>query len=406
MESDLGVGRSVGSTGEASGLERTAPAGDWRDPNVAYVVMVFLAIKVGLLSVILLGSQLLPFNLSLYEVNSVWPLRGLSDLFRPFNTWDTQQYLLLAEQGYGTNPFSDNFYPLYPFAIRALKPVFLGSGLAAAWAIANVVSLLVPVYMYRLARLFWPAKQAVGIVLLLLAFPTGFFLSMAYAESLYLALCLMGLFYLLRKQVVLASICCFLLPLARAQALLFMVPVVVLFLQTALRPKGDIREALRAYLLPAIAAMAGVAAYLLFCLWQLGDPFAGLNAQRFSIAGNSLENLLHPVEWFRRNFVDISLSLHNYTTSWIDRALFVVALPLLVGVWRTQHKALFAYALVTLLVPALAGSFMSYSRHLMLVFPLFMYLGTALPRPELLAIPMFAIQILLVLMHTGGYWVA
>lgn len=391
------------SGGEA---QADAPSTGWADPNLLYVVGLFVAIKAGLLIVILLGNQLLAFNVQLYTANLVWPLVGLPDIFTAFNTWDTQQYLLLAEQGYGTNPFSDNFYPLYPYAIRALKPVFLGSGLAAAWAIANVVSLLVPIYMYRLARLFWPAKQAVGSVLLLLSFPTGFFLSMAYAEALYLALCLMGLFYLMRKQVVAAGICCFLLPLARAQALLFIVPVAVLFLQTALGPKGDFREAMRAYLPPAIATVAGVGAYLLFCLWQLGDPFAGLNAQRFSIAGNSLANLLNPVDWFTRNFVDIELSLHNYTTSWIDRVFFLVALPLLIGVWRTQHKALLAYALVTLLVPALAGNFMSYTRHLMLVFPLFMYLGTALPRPELLAIPMFAVQILLVLMHTGAYWVA
>jgi hypothetical protein len=49
---------------------------------------------------------------------------------------------------------------------------------------------------------------------------------------------------------------------------------------------------------------------------------------------------------------------------------------------------------------------MSYSRHLLMVFPLFMYMGAALPRAELIAIPMFAVQILFVLMHTGGYWVA
>jgi hypothetical protein len=85
---------------------------------------------------------------------------------------------------------------------------------------------------------------------------------------------------------------------------------------------------------------------------------------------------------------------------------FVVALPLLIGVWRTQNRALAAYAIVTLLVPALAGTFMSYTRHLLLVFPLFMYLGSKVPRAELLAIPMFALQILFVLMHTGWYWVA
>ncbi len=90
----------------------------------------------------------------------------------------------------------------------------------------------------------------------------------------------------------------------------------------------------------------------------------------------------------------------------IDRAVFILSALLLVGVYRTQNKALFIYAVITLLVPALAGTFMSQTRMVLAVFPIFMYLGVLLMRSELVAIPMFALQVLFYLLHTGGYWVA
>ncbi|MEO7223375.1 MAG: hypothetical protein ABIY37_12965, partial [Devosia sp.] len=77
------------------------------DPNLLYIVAIFIALKAGLLAVILLGAQLLPYNASLQGYNTAFPLPGLPDVVRPFYTWDTQHYLLLAMQGYGTNAFSN-----------------------------------------------------------------------------------------------------------------------------------------------------------------------------------------------------------------------------------------------------------------------------------------------------------
>lgn len=387
-----------------TGQERASP---WRvaiDPAELYLVWVFLAIKAGLLAVMLLGAGLVP--VASWAIGGIDAAYGdLSRYLRVFITWDTNHYILLADQGYGVRPFSNAFYPLYPWAIRYLSPLFLGNSVATAWVISNAVSLLIPIYLYRLSCLFWPPAQARKMVLLLLAFPTAFFLSVAYSESLFLALCVMAFYYLFKKNILFACILCFLLPLTRAQALLFIVPVVTLFLQTAMGPKGDWWEASKVYLPPVAATGAGIAAYFLFCFWQLGDPFAGIDAQQHSIAQNSIANLLRPGLWFIRNFLTLEPTLHDFTTSLIDRSLFVLSLPVLVGVWRTQHRAIAMYAIVTLLVPALAGNFMSYSRHLMLVFPLFMYLGLKLKHPELLAIPMFAVQVLFVVMHTSGLWV-
>jgi Mannosyltransferase (PIG-V) len=380
------------------------------DPQLRDLLALYLFVKAALILVALLGNHLLPFNWQLYTENLVQDLQGLPEVFRPFNTWDTQHYLLLSQRGYGVNPMSNAFYPLFPYLIWVFTPFFFNKGLIAAWVIANAVSLLVPVYMYKLCCLFWTREQAFRSTVLLLAFPTAFFLSTAYSESLYLAIGLMAFYYLFTQDVWKSCVLCFLFPLARAQALLFLVPLTIIFFQSAVNGKGDaharVTSAARTFLPPMIATVLGMAVYFGFCWWQLGGPFEGLKAQQLYVSNNSLGNVVRLDRWFTSNFVNITLQLHGYANSMIDRAAFILCAPLLVGVYRTQNKALFAYAALTLLIPAFAGTFMSYTRVLMVVFPLSIYLGTRAIRTEYLAIPMFAVQVLFYLLHTGGYWVA
>lgn len=375
------------------------------------LLLLFLAIKAGLVGVALLGHALLPFNQALYQTNLLLDLRGLPGWLRPFNTWDTQHYVMLADRGYGASRFSDAFFPLYPLIIRALKPLFLGHTLLAALFVSNIASLAVPVFMYRIAARFVTPAQAFRATLILLAFPTAFYLSVAYSEALFLALTLMAFYYLLAGQRTVATACCFLLPLARAQALLFVIPIGVMALRDALRHEMGWRQGWRAaarrYALPAAGTVAGLLAYFAFSKWQIGGYLAGLNAHDLYVNHSSLGNLLAPRAWFERNFLNTSFAVHGYTNSIIDRVGFGLALMVLVGVFRQQPKALFAYALVTLLVPALAGSFMSYTRMLLVVFPLFIYLGARWEQSALALVPpFFALQLLFFLMHTGSYWVA
>jgi hypothetical protein len=387
----------------------------WRDrlgmdARAVRLMVLFLSLKAGLLVVALFATRAVPFNLAIYRMNIVLDLEGLPAVFRAFNTWDTQHYLLLAKSGYGVNPMSNAFFPLYPFLIRVFTPFFAGHALLAALFVSNVASLFVPVFMYRLCRLFFDGAASFRATLLLLAFPTAFYLTVAYTEALYLALTLAAFYYLFSGEMRKAAVVCFFLPLARAQALLFVIPIGVMFLLEARARTGDLRERVmapaRKYVVPLAATMLGMVAYLGFCRWQLGGFMSGLDAQRLYVAHNSLGNLLSPVAWYRRNFT-IPLQLHGYTNSWLDRGAFLLAVPVLVGVFRREHKALFAYAAVTMLIPAFAGTFMSYTRMLLPVFPLFIYLGVRFRNSPFILAPMFlALQVLLFVLHTSGYWVA
>jgi len=380
------------------------------EPQLVRLMWLYLAMKASLIAVGLLAGHLLPFNWGLYRTNLLLDIQQLPDWMRPFNTWDTQHYIFLAENGYGVNPMSNAFYPLYPYLIWLTAPLFAGKPLIAAWVVANLVSFLVPVYLYKVARLFFSETLAFRSAMFQLAFPTAFFLSVGYSEATYLALCLMAFYYVFVKDLPKACLFSFLLPLARAQALLFVLPIGVLFLEQCYQGRADmpasVKAAFRAYAPPAVATLLGMAVYFGLCRWLLGGYFDGLKAQQLYVSNNSVGNLLNPYRWFMTNFVDISLQLHTYSTSMIDRAAFILFAPMLIGIYFTQNKALFVYALSTLLIPAMAGTFMSYTRVLMVVFPISIYLGTRSWRTEYLMVPMFALQILFYLMHTGGYWVA
>ena len=180
------------------------------EPQLVRLLALYVTMKVSLVLVGLLGSQMLPFNWGLYRTNLLLDIQQLPDWMRTFNTWDAQHYVFLAENGYGVNPMSNAFYPLYPYLVWTVSPLVAGHPLIAAWLVANTVSLLVPYFMYKLCRTFLDADQSFRSAALLVSFPTAFFMSVAYTEALYLAVCLASFYYLVTKDVLRASICCFL----------------------------------------------------------------------------------------------------------------------------------------------------------------------------------------------------
>ena len=74
------------------------------DPRLLDLARLYVAIKLALIVVALLGNQLLPFNWHLYNTNLVLDIQNLPDVFRAFNTWDAQHYLCCHKEGMGSTP--------------------------------------------------------------------------------------------------------------------------------------------------------------------------------------------------------------------------------------------------------------------------------------------------------------
>jgi hypothetical protein len=117
-----------------------------------------------------------------------------------FVRWDAVHYLSIARDGYvvGSGPWDTNvpFLPLYPW-LMALLGGWAGDGgrVAAGLLMSNVSFLLALVLLHRLAEPSVGPDGGSRAALYLAVFPTSFFFSAPYTESLFLLLVL-GFFWL------------------------------------------------------------------------------------------------------------------------------------------------------------------------------------------------------------------
>ena len=108
--------------------------------------------------------------------------------------WDAHPYLRIAQIGYrprslpGENQFDKfylGFFPFFPYAVRAVAFV-VRSRLLSAMLVSYAASVLASWFLYLLVRLDRDHAEAWRAVLLLLAFPTAYFLAAPYSEALFL----------------------------------------------------------------------------------------------------------------------------------------------------------------------------------------------------------------------------
>jgi hypothetical protein len=106
----------------------------------------------------------------------------------PARRWDSGWFLSIAERGYDRpEPSATAFFPLYPLSIRIVGEV-VGS-FTLAGIIVSLAAFWVALYLlHRLTALEVGSAAADRTVSLLAFFPTAFYFSAVYSESLFLAL--------------------------------------------------------------------------------------------------------------------------------------------------------------------------------------------------------------------------
>ena len=151
-------------------------------------------------------------------------------LVSSLTTWDGWWYLGIARNGYHATPLVDQyhdyaFFPLYPALVRALSlatPAF--DGLIAV-LLSNVLFLVALWLLYRLTALVLDEERALWSCVLLALFPFSWVFSMAYGESLFLALSLGSLLAAERGRAGWAAALASLAGLTRLPGLLLIVPL-------------------------------------------------------------------------------------------------------------------------------------------------------------------------------------
>ena len=277
--------------------------------------------------------------------------------------WDADPYLGIARDGYRADaPSHVEYFPLYPFLMRMGGAPF-GSDdayLAAGLVISNLALFAALVYLVRLVMLDHDEKTATRAAVYLLVFPTAVFLSVVYAESLFLLLAVAATYHARRREWLLAGALAALAALTRPFGAVVAVPLAMEALRRPVAFRG-----LASTLLAPAAFFAWLAV-----LWLItGDPRALLTAQaqwgrHFSLPLQAFADLFDPAV---------------YGFPYVVLAATVLIGALVVISWRVLRPSLAAYATVVFLVAMSTGSLTAAPRYYLAVFPAFMALAVIAP---------------------------
>ena len=326
-------------------------------PFVRDVLVPLVSTRVALFAV-----ALVTFRLPLDPAIDLSPNHLLSALAR----WDGEWYVHIAQSGYQyrVEDFSAAaFSPLLPLLMRAIAPLLGGSTSAyivAGAIITNVALAAACVLLVRLAALDFDIPTSRRLPLYLLAFPTSFFLSAIYPESLFLALAV-GAFYCARRNRwlaagVLAALCA----LARPHGVAIAIPLAVEYLYARDFSLRAIRPNVLFLALPFVA----FAGWLGYQFVTLGDPLAFLHAQS---AWQRVPGA--PWEGFTNYFTGAQ---HG---PWNDLLFALLFIGLAVLVALTQRPSYAVYAAIYVLVPLSTGQLYSMMRFGLSIFPIFFALA-------------------------------
>jgi len=335
-----------------------------------------------------------------------WPREGTPVFASHFATWDAAHYLYLSEVGYRHNASSWAFYPLWPLLVRWVSPLFGRSHLVGGLVLSNLFSLAAWLIFYRMVTRRWGESAADWGLLFLITFPGSLFFQFNYSESLFLLLVMALWWGLEERHYGWAWVAGCLLPLTRGVGVFALLPIGWYVIRPmlprrfghnyregdAVLASGDFsgpelktREGANQRLdvattLPStppwllLAPLLGWGLYLVLIGYWTGDPFEGFRAQKYW-GVHSISNL-----WNMPKFVGglfTPTEWHAFKGSVLDRCVFLLLLGCLPIIWRLD-KALLAWTYVLGILPAMSGTFTSFTRFASCSFPMFIALGVFL----------------------------
>jgi len=377
----------------------------WREVFLPYLGTRFVLFLVGLL----VTFYLLPLLKSNPILPSVSAHTHFPDaLWLMWRRFDAGFYVDIAEHGYwpaSTLQTASDwiFLPLYPLLISPFGHLFGGSDAAfdlAGILVSNAAALVAVTYLYLLVRRDFGSRIAARTVVYLAIFPTSFYLSAIYSESVFLACALACLYYARQHHWWAAGLCGGLASLARIQGLALVVPVAWEYWQYLADQYSSLPDSSEMTLLERanawlysrsygllLAARAfrnwsmllavslipmGLVPFLIYSQVKTGDFLATIHnhsvgwGRYFAYPWHTLADALthpraiNPMEW---NF-------------WILNIVTIFAfLAFTVWAFRRLPTIYALYTLVMVALPLCTASINSISRYYLIVFPALLLLA-------------------------------
>lgn len=363
----------------------------WQSPDTRIVLPIHLSSRLGVILIGFLAVILIGFP---PEAEKRWRIYNNAFLDLP-GRWDTGWYLTIANEGYLFLPdakedYQQNiaFFPAYPMAMRYLSAVFGRQPLWTGVVISIVAFYFALMYLLRLARSeLGDEEQAVTAVLLLAAYPFAVFFSAAYTESLFLLTLLGAVYHFRQNQLWRSAFWGFVCGLTRPPGCFLSVVLGLM----AVAPMWDAARwrvivpppigwpSIGRRLLAASAPGFGMLTFSAFVYQLTGNPF------QWTMQNQAWGRMYRGLDVIVSDRIDFIANngLYNYiSTQTIDlfySLAVLLALVAVVPVYRRFGLPYAVFIVLNVLPPMSAGGMLSMGRVTSIVFPVFLWLGGAVP---------------------------
>jgi hypothetical protein len=370
----------------------------------------FLITRLGVALAIYLAAPLLADS----SAPPPYHLRPPDNLFVDVlgSRWDTGFYVSIVEEGYILHdvPLPNvAFFPLLPLLMQAVTPL-VGDALVAGIVITNVALWLAAILFYCLVEMSWGPRVADRAVWYLLIFPTAFFGSTIYSESLFLLTAIGALYFARRGYWESAAMLGIAATLTRLVGLI-VAPMLLLewWLQWRAAKDGK-RPSLLALLAPLVTPL-GTGAFMIYLWRKFGNPLAFMEAS--SVWGRvpqspfvtMAELFQTPAEgWWRA-----LMAGHIHLDNWLDFSFVLVFLILGLVLLYERRWSEGIFVMLGVILPFSSGLLMSQRRYMWVLFPVFILLARWGDRPwvdKLITIVSLIGLAIFTALFANGYWVA
>lgn len=344
---------------------------------------------------------------------------------RQFAQFDGVHYLTIETRGYTQVALIQAFFPVYPMLTSILTGFSTNTQLLIiVGRFISVLSLVVTVWLWpRLVRQFSSESGYHRSLILLLLWPTSFFLFALYTESLFLALVIVCLLLARSGHFLLAAMVgavatgtrlvgVFLLPAVLIELWLQTRPVVPVFLPSVrwqVLWKWMRSQALT--ICGIFLILLGWLLYSTYLFFEFGDFLYYFHVQQEFGGGRQEQLILLPQVIFRYLKIALTASINwSWFISMQELLLTLIALVALVMGWKTVRSSIWFFSLCAVLLPTLTGTLSSMPRYLLVAPAVFLSLsvwGKAQPRLYLVLLFISLVLLLLNLfLFAQGAWVA
>lgn len=325
--------------------------------------------------------------------------------------FDGVHYIDIAQKGY--RPLTHFFFPGYIVAIKYIGNFFglVGQyGLLISGLAISHISFVIGLWGFvQLIKLDYDNKVQKWSIALLLLFPTSFFFGSVYTESLFFASSVLTFLFARKEKWFFAGTFAF---IATATRLVGIAVLAGLFLEILAQKRTKL--ALTSFY-SFLAGCLGIGGYLYYLHIKTGDFLAFFHNIEIYGDQRSTNIVLLPQVFYRYLFKIIPHLDYTYFpsvfTTYLELGVATLFFIVLCIGFKKLRLSYWIYFLIAYLLPPLSGSFSSFPRYVLIMFPAYILLSQYMMTQKRLVQGIILALLLVVLsistsLFVSGYWIS